>query len=404
MSRQSARNRKSRLSRHPPVEVPAALLLTLLVVIAWASAPRPAVGARAAPDPSSRDAPAGTLFGFTPFPYDTTLEAVTKTRDTITPHSTLWALHYDNGIPWKEALADTPFPERVRRQWEGDARAIPKDHVVYVALAPLDTDRKSLAPATGDQERISMPEALRGAPLDDASVERAYLNYARRAVTTFHPRYLNLGIEAGEIMSRDFARWPPFERLYDYVRLALKREFPELRIGISFGLGELRAPKEAAAARALIMKCDYVGISFYPYASSFDEKFGAPPYRGEKPWREPLAWLRAYTSKPIAVCETGFSSQDIEVPQYGLKMRGSPQAQADYTKELFAISRRDRYAFVVWFLAIDYDRLYAKLPTGSDAMKLWRNIGFLDGDLRPKPAWEIWKAGVEASRQHPERE
>ena len=86
-------------------------------------------------------------------------------------------------------------------------------------------------------------------------------------------------------------------------------------------------------------------------------------------------------------------------PQFSLKMQGSPEAQAAYTQELFEIARRDRYAFVVWFLAIDYDKLYAKLPAGSEAMKLWRNIGFLDGELRPKPAWEIWKAGVEASRK-----
>ena len=179
----------------------------------------------------------------------------------------------------------------------------------------------------------------------------------------------------------------------------LVKEYPELQIGISFGLGELRNRKEAEAAKALIANSDYVGISFYPYASAFDEKFGAPPYRGEKPWREPLAWLRAYTRKPLAICETGFTTQDIEVPQFGLKMHGSSEAQADYTKELFEIARRDRYAFVTWFLAIDYDRLYAKLPPGSDAMKLWRNIGFFDGDQRPKPAWEIWKAGVEASRR-----
>jgi hypothetical protein len=271
--------------------------------------------------------------------------------------------------------------------------------VVYVGLTPLDKDRKSLAPATGEKERVPMPKELRGVPLDHANVKKAYLNYAHRAVKQFRPRYLNLGIEAGQIMARDFKRWPQFERLYEHVRAALKKEFPEVRIGISFGLGDLRDRKEAEAAKALIASSDYVGISFYPYGSPFDEKFGAQPYRGEKPWREPLAWLRAYTDKPLALCETGFTTQDIKVPQFGLKMQGGPEAQAAYTKELFEIARRDRYAFVVWFLAIDYDKLYGKMPPGSDVLKLWRNIGFLDGELRPKPAWAIWKAGVEASRK-----
>ena len=340
-----------------------------------------------------------TYFGFTPFPYDATLEAVTKTRATLAPNSTLWALHFDSGIPWKEALADAPFPARFQKEWDDQARAIPKDHVVYLGLAPLDKDRKSLAPATGEQERVPMPDELKTAALDDTSVQKAYLNYARRAVRQFHPRFLNLGIEAGELMSRDRKRWPQFERLYASVRTALKHEFPEMQIGISFGLGDLRAVSEAKAARSLIESSDYVGLSFYPHASDFDEKFGAPPYRGTKPWREPLAWIRAYTTKPIAICETGFTSQDIDISQFKLKMQGSPEAQADYVGELFATAHRDHYAFVVWFLAIDYDKLYAKMPAGSNTMKLWRNIGLLDGDLHPKPGWKIWRAGVQASHQ-----
>ena len=69
------------------------------------------------------------------------------------------------------------------------------------------------------------------------------------------------------------------------------------------------------------------------------------------------------------------------------------------TEDRFEIARRDRYAFVVWFLAIDYDNLYAKLPPRSDALKLRRNIGFLDAELRLKPTWDTWKPRVEASRK-----
>lgn len=341
------------------------------------------------------------LFGITSFPYDSTLEALTKVQQTIVPHSTLVALHFDNGIPWKEALADAPFPAKIQQEWDSQARALPTGRPVYLGFAPLDTDRKSLAPALGDSGRLPLPTELQGVPLDDPKVEKAYLNYARRAVKQFHPRFLNLGIEAGELMSRDMTRWPQFEHLFTSVRTALKHDDPTLQIGISFGLGELRNPKEAKAARALIADSDYVGLSFYPYASAFDEKFGAPPFRGPQPWKEPLDWIRAYTDKPIAVCETGFTSQNIEVPQYGLKMEGSPETQAAYVRALFETARKDHYLFVVWFLAIDYDKLYAKMPTGSDAMKLWRNIGLIDGDLHPKPAWEIWKAGVETTRPVP---
>ncbi len=347
---------------------------------------------------SEKSAGSTTYFGFTPFPYDFSLEAVAKTREIIVPHSTLFALHYDDGVPWKECLAGAPLPQRIQRNWDNDMKSIPPGHVVYVAITPLDTDRENLAPATGEEEKMAMPKELRGVPLDSELVKKAYLDYARRAVRQFHPRYLNIGIETGQLMVRNFQRWPEFERLYEYVRTELKNEFSDVQIGISFGLGDLRSEKTAAAAKKLIAQSDYLGISFYPYGSPFDEKFGARPYRGEKPWVEPLTWLRTYADKPIAICETGFTTQDIEVSQYDLQMQGSLESQAAYTRELFEFAAQDKYLFVVWFLAIDYDKLYAKMPPGSEVMKLWRNIGFIDGELRPKPAWEIWKKGVAESR------
>jgi hypothetical protein len=279
------------------------------------------------------------------------------------------------------------------------ARKIPRGQMVYVGLAPLDTDRKSLAPAVGEKGRIPMPDELRNAPLDSPDLERAYLSYARRAVRQFKPHFLNLGIEAGGVLMNDPTRWPQFERLYEHVRSALKKEFPNVQIGISFSLAYLRLEKPALAARSLIAASDYVGLSFYPSASAFGEKLGLPPFgEGADSWRKPLAWVRAYTDKPIALCETGYTTKDSHVPQFDLDIKGDAAAQAAYVKELFEIARRDRYAFVIWFLAVDYDKLYAKMPPGSEVMQLWRNIGLFDGDVHPKPAWEIWKAGVERSR------
>jgi hypothetical protein len=179
----------------------------------------------------------------------------------------------------------------------------------------------------------------------------------------------------------------------------LKKEHPDLQIGISFSLGRLRTNGPANTARSLIANSDFVGLSFYPTASGFDEKFGLPPYgAGADSWRKPLAWIRAYTDKPIALCETGYTTQTTDIPAFKLHLEGDEAGQANYVRELFDIARRDRYACVVWFLAIDYDKLYAKMPPGSDVMKLWKNIGLLDGEAHPKPAWDIWEAGVEKSR------
>ncbi len=364
------------------------LLITLLLMFGAARSGRAA-------EPSSPK----TLYGITPFPFDYTLDAVARTQKICQHASTIWAIHLDNGIPWRESLAELPLPPKIQEEWTNQARAIPRGIPLYLGIAPLATDREHLAPAAGQAGAIAMPVELAGAALDSRPVVRAYTSYVLRACRIFKPRYLNVGIEAGELLSRNFAKWPQFVSLYRQVRAAVKHEFPTMQVGISFGLALLREPRAAAAARALVDESDYLGLSFYPYASAFDEKFGAPPLaaiKGLAEWRGPLDWVRRYTRKPIAICETGYTTRNIDLPSFGLHLTGTPALQAEYVHDLFTISRRDRYAFVVWYLAVDYDKLYARMPAGSEASLLWKNIGLFDGEAAPKPGWTAWKAELSA--------
>ena len=243
-------------------------------------------------------------FGFTPFPYDATSEAERDTRDIIIPNSNLYALHYDDCVPWGEALSGKTFPTKIMQKWKQDAKWIPKSHAVYVGLAPLAKDRKSLAPACGN-----MPLSMRWASLDSEDIKQAYLNYARRAIDFFSPEFLNIGIEAGELLSRDEERWPQLESLLISVMTTLKKEYPSVKVGISFGLQSLMKPKHAKKAKNLVESSDYLGLSFYPHASSFGEKFGDPALgEGASAWRDALAWVPSYTDKPIAIAETGFTT------------------------------------------------------------------------------------------------
>ena len=356
--------------------------LVLLFATAWAAS----LGAAGAPTTS------GPYFGFTAFPYDMSAEAIARTYKTVNDNSTFFALHLDDGIPWDEALAAAPMPARVQRDWDEWRSHVPAGRPVYLGLAPLAKDRKSLAPGLGG---AALPRALRGAALDDPRVKQAYLHYARRAVEQFNPAWVNIGIEAGELASRDPARWSQYASLYEHVRKALKQAFPGLQVGMSFGLQSLRRPGVLERVRDVIEASDYLGLSFYPYASAFGEKFGDPPLGpGAQAWREPLAWIRATTSKPIAIAETGYTTHDIAVPSFGLHMRGDAALQAAYVRELADTARRDRYLFVVWFLAIDYDRLYDRHLKGDEVSRLWKNIGLIDGDLVPKPAWEEWQRAL----------
>lgn len=346
-------------------------------------------------------AAARPLYGFTPFPYDATEQAVKHVQQLLRDNASVYALHFDDGVPWEEILAGKPMPAKIQREWDDLVRAAPAGRPVYLGLTPLAKDRKSLAPGRGEKDYLPLPWSLKLASLDDDKVKAAYLEYARRAVRQFKPNYLNLGIEAGELASRDAKRWPQFENLYRHVARELKREFPNMMIGISFGLQSLRKPEVAQRARMLVEESDYIGLSFYPHASPFGERFGEPPLpAGDEAWREPLNWVRAYTRKPIAICETGYLTRSVTLGSYKLTMKGDPDTQARYVRELAQFAERDNYLFVVWYLTVDYDKLYERMGGNTAANEvnlLWRNIGLWDGEVRPKPALAEWKRALAGS-------
>ena len=337
------------------------------------------------------------LLGLQPFPYDFSQEAIDQVHRIAAEHSTLYVVHRDNGIPWAEALADGPFPPEVQREWADIARRAPAGRPVYLALAPLAEDRESLSPASKGSK---MPAALEGAAFDDPAVEKAYLTYAKRAVAAFHPRFLNLGIEAGELAARRPERWRAFAALYGHVRSELRRLHPDLEIGISFSLPTLMIPGVAARVEGLIEASDYVGLSYYPYMSSFYEKYGAAPLPDPPAqWRAPLAWARRHLQKPIAVCETGYATRDVQLPRFGLSMRGSEDLQNRYLSDLLDIARRDDYLFVVWSLPVDLEKFFAKLPSDGRYL-IFQNIGLFDQDVHERPAWRTWARAVGGAPDH----
>ncbi len=341
----------------------------------------------------------GVEYGFTAFPYDFSLDAVRKTHEIILPNSNLYAIHLDQCLPWKEALEGKPFPKWLRNDWNDVSSRIPKDHSVYVAVTPTQTDRRSLAEQCGSSEDSPRkpPAEIVGKSYRDPLVQQAYFNYVKRVVEQFKPKYINIGIEMSELALQHPDEWPAFADLYLNTRKRLKESFPKLWVGMEFVLQSLMKPSVASLAKPVVDQSDYIGISFYPYGSAFGEKFGAPKLPSTasgKQWKEPLEWLKRYTDKPIGICETGYTSDTVHLNiAGGIDFPGSPELQKRFLRDLVDYAKRDHYAFVVWFIAIDYDAML-KVFGDSPAVewkKIWVHAGLFDKNLKPKPAWSEWQ-------------
>ena len=123
--------------------------------------------------------------GLTPFPYDISgVDKVEYVYDRIQTDADLMAHHFDNGIPWDDALADTyPYTTKIMEDWAFRKSHVPAGHKLYVAINPINSMRNGLAPfwnETGDNQPLTAP--WNGYAFDNADVKTAYLNYCRRII------------------------------------------------------------------------------------------------------------------------------------------------------------------------------------------------------------------------------
>ena len=103
-------------------------------------------------------------------------------------------------------------------------------------------------------------------------------------------------------------------------------------------------------------------------------------------------WLREFADdKPIAIAETGYPAEATENPLWP-QMPGSPEKQQSYFQTLFDAATRDKYRFIIVFLHRDYDLMWEELKATRPAWQVaWKDIGLLDGDGQPRPAWRLWQ-------------
>jgi hypothetical protein len=100
-------------------------------------------------------------------------------------------------------------------------------------------------------------------------------------------------------------------------------------------------------------------------------------------------------SKPWAITETGYVAEQLNLPAIGKEIRGSELWQTRYTDLLLKQANDLGAEFVVWFVVRDYDRgmrTLEKISGAAAAAPIWKDMGLIDGDGRPRAALTIWDA------------
>jgi len=307
--------------------------------------------------------------------------------------------HFDNGVPWPDALFDTfssavpPYGAELMNVWSRRRARRPAGVGVIVAINPLGVPRGLLASYWGfgegyfndfgadpsgktltgtgtfqDYEFRLLPPPWNTFRFDAPEVKQAYVNYARRIIEYFHPEYVVLGVEVNNLLNEPDSVFDQYVGLQAYVYTTLRadpayanvkfvvsitaEELIEDEIGSPMTIAGVSAPnekqRELAALSRLLPYTDVVGLALYPAKLKYDtNRLPAVTFRNL------LAAVRSVTDKPIAITETGYPARSFNVA--GHPYTSDPDKQARFFKLMFSELERDgNIEFVVNFGARDF--------------------------------------------------
>ncbi|MDJ0904842.1 MAG: hypothetical protein QNI96_02380 [Woeseiaceae bacterium] len=350
-------------------------------------------GGSRSPEPPDPPPPVTRAFdmGFTTWPYDATVAAVNFVYTEISARGDFVAHHLDGGIPWQEALDGSAYNAAVEAEIQGRLDNTPANQRLYLAISPFSGGRDGLAAnwGAGTNEPLQAPWDSRD--FDSPEVITAYTNFARDMITRFQPTYFNLGIEASELLVNDLDRFNRYVTFATQVAAALRADFPNLRLMVSVALkspGSARAQTIEANIGPLIDLVDVVGISVYPYVF-FDHADKGDPANLPADWFSQIQNVAG--GKPIAVAETAWIAERLEVPAFGVDVMASAQNQADYMTELFNEAEALDAEFIVWWALVDFDALWDGVLAQDPVARIWRDTGLFDEALNTRPALDTWQ-------------
>lgn len=342
------------------------------------------------------------------WPYAVSPDALEETIDIAQEHADLIGHHFDYGIPWPEALAGESYHPEVEKELNERAKGRKPGQKVYVGIGAQHSDRNKLANYWAGRagEEKPLPKEWQNKTFDDPDVIKAYLNFARDVIERLKPDYYAYSLECTDTFKSendsDFKKFLAFAR---EVYQTLKKEYPELLLTCTFQTNILDpsepVERKLRLAKALLPYVDLIAVSIYPYVGYYNKGKEANPRHLPSNWLS--RWSELDPSKPFAISETAYISEDLVINSFHWNFKGKEQWQADYVQKLFEELNRLDAEFVHWFHPKDYDESWKIMQEAGlpDFLKLWKDAGLFDGESNPRPkqALKVWDKWLELPRE-----
>jgi hypothetical protein len=333
--------------------------------------------------------------GFTDFPHANSLEALLAAYHVIEQDGDMAVMHFDDGIPWREALDGTPYHAAYLEALYGKRSLIPAGHTVYLAVTPIAFSRDRIADYRGAAGEEPLPPPWDERAFDHPAVIEAFTRHCRNMIEIFSPDYFAYAIEANMLIELAPDGWDDFVTLADSVYGRLKAIRPDLPIFITF---QAQSYYDAPGAQRdgiqqVVPFTDIIAISSYP--------FSAEPDLELIPSNFPAAITGLAPEKPVAIAETAWSAEDVTAP-YPMSIPSNEQTQRLYVEWMLSECLRQETLFVCWFFTRDYDDFWEtdlQYDDRASLLRLWKDTGLYDGDGGSRPALESWRKVLAYTRE-----
>jgi hypothetical protein len=326
--------------------------------------------------------------GFTDFPHANSTFALLDAWQVIANEGDLAVLHFDGGVPWQEALDGAPYPASFQSSLDFKRAQVPLDHVVYLAVTPINGSRDGLAGYPSELGQVPAPPPWDGYTFDDPEVIEAYIAHCQYMIDLFDPDVFAYGIEVNMIRWLAPEEWEALVDLCAAVYASLIATYPTLPVFLTFQADTyFQFPTDQdLAIRELAPYTDIMAVSGYPFSAPLSD-----PNDLRSDYFSAIADIAP--QKPFGIAETAWPAEDVGWP-YWQNIPASPDSQALYVRRILDDCDFLDALFVCWFFTRDFDDFWeTDLQFSPDAplIRMWRDTGLYDGEGNERPGLEVWR-------------
>ena len=328
--------------------------------------------------------------GFTPWLYEASFDAMDVTYNRLSTHGDIIKQQIQGGIPWQESLDQTDYHLNVEAEITNRINRTPAGSSVFLAIDSLNTSRDALSPNWGETDNQDRTGEWATRSWNSPEVIQAYLNFSIDMINRFDPEYFEYGTEASELILNNPAGYLEFVIFAEAIYTSLSTLYPDLKLVTSVALkspGSSQMQLIEASYGEVMEFTDVLGISVYPYAFFSHDDKGDPA-------NLPIDWLSQAEaiagSKPMAISETGWIAEDLEIAEFQLSAMSDATKQNAFLENLLDRSQTMNMEFVIWWTVTDFDTLWENELAQDPVAKIWKDIGLYDQNQSPRIALQTW--------------